>query len=331
MKNHKIVRLILISILLFYGIYLSSIYLHELDPSPSILIKGHDSSSISGLDVLPGRKIFQEIKSPYNNLGIVAVRFQTYKRINDDTLTFRIRQKDNLKWLYVAKYKTDQFQDREFFPFGFPPITNSKNQTYEFEIESSTGSAREHVSIDYLKPSVLTKYQYPIRQYDPRSTLLYTFIVLKIGNFLTNYALLFPIICYFIPLVYFLLHNQITKSKIFSPYLLILFPLTVYVIQTAASLSQPPYWLMTMIIFWGLYILINRLDSKINLAIALCFIPPIILQLIEKDIESAELYAYWLFVFLIFGYVHSFLISFLNLKNLVGVEEYFSAIFKPPR
>lgn len=331
MKRRRIFHLILATILFFYASYLSYIYLHKLDPSPSILVKEHESPLITGTEVIRGSILHQDIKASYDNLGIIAVRFQTFSRINDDVLTFRLKEKNNPNIIYSAKYKTDQFQDRQFFPFGFPLIQNSKNRTYEFEIESSTGSVEEHVSIDKLKPVVLTKYQYPLRELNPTSPALYSFIVTKVHNFFSNDALIFPLIYYFLPFTYFILHLIVAKFKKGFRYSLILLPLIVIVSELTASLPPPPSWQITIALFWIIYILINKLDFKINIAIACCFIPLIIHQLIEENPGSAETFAYWLFVFLSIGYFHSIIISLLNLTDLVSLKTYLSKLFQIPK
>ena len=88
--------------------------------------------------------------SLYNNLGLVSVRFFNNNRDSDDTLLFRIKELGHEGWYYEAKYKTDQFQPHELFPFGFPPITDSDNKYYVFEIESLRGATGSGILIDKI-------------------------------------------------------------------------------------------------------------------------------------------------------------------------------------
>jgi hypothetical protein len=94
----------------------------------------------------------------YDNLGWVGVRFTTHFRINEDTLIFRIRNLDDQHWMYQNKYKTDQFQPNQIFPFGFPTIPNSKDKTYVFEIETIDGSEGNGVSINTQFPIAVASY-----------------------------------------------------------------------------------------------------------------------------------------------------------------------------
>lgn len=313
-------------LLLAVAVTFSYVYIRKLDPSISVLLKEHSGTEINGVDMLKGVIIRQKINADYDNLGIVSVRFQTFGRINDDVLIFRIKESGKNEWYYSAKYKVDQFQDREFFPFGFPIIANSSGKSYEFEIESLLGTWDDHVSVDVLKPIVLTKYHYAIRQFNILSKPLYSFFILKIGNLFSNYALLFPVAFYFIPFIYFIFHYLISKEKVTGRYLLFIYPIFMYLIQVTASLSPPRYWEIIISIFWIMYLMLNRLDYKINFIIALGLFPLMLQQLIEGYQKESEIAAYWMFIFLIFGVLHVFLKSFIKPKAFVSANEYFTSI-----
>ena len=107
-KNNYLNTIIYIALFLF-GAYLSFSYFCKLDLSFSTLLKEYNSTRINDRDLFAGNQISQEFQSPYDNLGIVSLRFKTFNRINNDTLTFRLKEKDNPNWLYSAYYKTDQF------------------------------------------------------------------------------------------------------------------------------------------------------------------------------------------------------------------------------
>ena len=59
-------------------------------------------------EMLKGDYVYGEFYSQYPNLGTVRVRFNTFGRINDDELIFRIKEKSSPGWYYENKYKTDQ-------------------------------------------------------------------------------------------------------------------------------------------------------------------------------------------------------------------------------
>lgn len=105
-------------------------------------------------------KINGEFLAAYDNLGIIEIRFNTYNRINNDVLIFRIKEAGRKDWQYENTYKTDQFQNNQFFPFGFPPIHESQGKMYQFEIVSTRGRRGDAVTISSENPAVRTTYQY---------------------------------------------------------------------------------------------------------------------------------------------------------------------------
>jgi hypothetical protein len=118
------------------------------------------SQKTPGVELYKGSKIQGEIKSGFSNLGIVAVKFNTYNRINNDTLIFKIKQKGMASWYYENVYKTDQFQNDQLFPFGFPLIANSNGKTYSVEITSQNGKKGNAVALSSHGPIMKTTYQY---------------------------------------------------------------------------------------------------------------------------------------------------------------------------
>lgn len=300
--------------LILYWISLSYLYLHELDPSPSILIQEHGASGLTNRDLLSGDKILQDFTPNYDNLGIVAIRFQTFGRINDDTLIFRLREKGELDWYYTANYKTDQFQDRELFPFGFPIITKSKGKMFQFEIESKFGSESGHVKVDNLLPVVISKYQYNLHNINLISSQGFNYLLLKIGNLVGSLSLVYPIIFYLLPLLFYtILRLSSLLWKKMGSYLIIL-PFIFIAINKPFSLPQPAYWESVLIVSWSIYLLKNKLSPKTNLVVATLALSYTIYQLIENNYPLAEKGAYWLFLFLLLACFHNLIISIKDSK-----------------
>lgn len=132
----------------------------------SILSQNHREVEFKGLKqgIYAGEKIETEFEAEEDNLGIVAVRFDTFNRINDDQLIFRIKEKGQKDWYYENFYKTDQFQPSELFPFGFPIIPDSKGKTYVIEIESISGEEGKVVVVSEKEPKLQTRYQFSKEQ-----------------------------------------------------------------------------------------------------------------------------------------------------------------------
>ena len=105
------------------------------------------SEAMSTQKILKGDVFSQSFVSQSNDFGIVGVRFSNNKRINDDYLFFRIKEVGSRSWYYENQYKVDQFQDGQFFIFGFPKISEAKEKTFIFELESANGSEDNSVSV----------------------------------------------------------------------------------------------------------------------------------------------------------------------------------------
>lgn len=301
LKNNVFNILIFIGLIIFGGV-LSYLYLNNLDSSLSIIIQEHQASNIKNADILVGGKISQEFVVGYDNFGIVAIRFHTFQKSIDDTLTFRLREKGSRDWYYTANYKTDQFQDHQLFPFGFPVIENSKGKTFQIEIESKFGSETNHVKVDRLLPVLVSKHKYQLQISNIFSSETYQYLILKIGSMVGSLSLLFPIILYLLPAFFYFL---LRRPSIF----LILLPLFVILLFHWLSLPKPINFEITIFVIWGIYLLKNKLTPTINLVIAFATLPYIVFQLIVNNPTLADEGASWLFIFLAISLVHNILIS----------------------
>lgn len=141
-------------------------------------------------ELLARDKITAEFKAGVNNLGIISVKFNTYKRLNDDYLIFRIKEKGAKSWYYENKYKTDQFVPDDYFPFGFPPIENSKNKVYQIEIESSAGIKGDAVSLSRQTDYFLSKYNYPKELLMSHKLIIASFVFYKVISYLELFSII---------------------------------------------------------------------------------------------------------------------------------------------
>lgn len=95
-----------------------------------------------------------------DNLGIVSIRFNTFERINQDTLQFKIKEIDSNEWLSVTEHTVAQFQPGELFPFGFPIQAESKGKKYLIELHSSFGADGNSVALDTKKPAMTLTHKF---------------------------------------------------------------------------------------------------------------------------------------------------------------------------
>lgn len=107
-----------------------------------------------------GQKVTARFQANAQNLGIIAVRFDTFGKINDDEIIFRLREMGASSWYYQHSYKVDQFQPQGLFTFGFPVISDSEYKTYEFELESVKGKPSSMVAVSTKEPVFVTRHEF---------------------------------------------------------------------------------------------------------------------------------------------------------------------------
>lgn len=98
--------------------------------------------------------------SSEDNLGIVSIRFNTFGKINQDSLEFKIKEVDSNEWLSITQHTVDQFQPGELFPFGFPIQTQSQGKKYLVELNSNSGVMGNAVAIDTKSPVILLTHKF---------------------------------------------------------------------------------------------------------------------------------------------------------------------------
>ncbi|MCL4374645.1 hypothetical protein M1523_02160 [Patescibacteria group bacterium] len=131
----------------------------------------------TGRDFVKGVPVKGSFTAKENNLGMVKIRFDG-QRINDDRLTFRIKEKGSHHWYYEQTYYTVQFIKLPLFPFGFPIIPDSQGKTYTIELSVSKGQLNG-VSLDPSYPGVVLGYAFPKSQLIHHPQLLLSFLTNK--------------------------------------------------------------------------------------------------------------------------------------------------------
>lgn len=156
-------------------------------------------------ELLKGQKVDGEFVAQENNLGIVAVRFHTYERINSDSLIFRIKQKGSPTWYYQNLYKVNQFQPEKLFTFGLPVISDSKGKVYDIELESTKGKRNDAVAISTQEPVFVSKYSFSksIIIHNPKQ--FFRLMYLKTTNLLSDYEFYPNSFLFLLPLLFYIL------------------------------------------------------------------------------------------------------------------------------
>gem|GEM_PF-1986728 len=153
MKKYFAIWLVSVIGLIFWGID------RYADYGPTVVVENHDWQEIDDLPLTAGKVRKQTFMARHENLGIVSIKFNTGERVIDDTLEFGIREIGKDDWYYRNVYKTDQFRNLEYFPFGFPEIAGSKGKEYELVVRSLGGTEDRRVILT-RNGGFLTKYAF---------------------------------------------------------------------------------------------------------------------------------------------------------------------------
>lgn len=143
-----------------------------------------------------------------DNLGIVAIRFNTTSQTKPGYILFRIKEVGAETWYYSNTYKSDQFQNDALFQIGFPPLYESKNKKYELEVKSLFGNNDNYLQISNLQ--YVPKFTYPKSELLSVPKLI-TFVSNKLFSFVYNTNLLgwiFVLLPLLVVTVFYILHKK---------------------------------------------------------------------------------------------------------------------------
>ncbi|MCX6727080.1 MAG: hypothetical protein NTY75_04750, partial [Candidatus Shapirobacteria bacterium] len=191
---------------LFAGFVLQKINDYQ-DYSPTIIIENSHFKTSIPLDLYQNITAQASFKAEHNFLGIIAVKFNTHQKINDDFLQFSLKEKGQKNWLYTAKYKVDQFQNNEYFPFGFPKITNSKGKTYEIEIKSLLGNNQNYVTLSPFSDDFIIKYDFTKKYLQNNKTKIPIYSLNKAISLIKHLNITSLCFIFFTPLILYIFLN----------------------------------------------------------------------------------------------------------------------------
>lgn len=134
------------------------------------------------VELLQGEKISGVFTAHADNLGLVAIRFYNFNRINADSVIFRIKEVTTAEPYYQHQYTTDQFLPNNLFTFGFPPIPDSAGKEYYFEVESVQGVPGDAVALSSTMPQVLVRHTFDKSELQQDPGKLVHFVLKKLSN-----------------------------------------------------------------------------------------------------------------------------------------------------
>lgn len=254
----KNIQIILISIVLF-GLGLFRLYNHLQENGFGLfylLTNGKEDNLVFTKqdELIKGDTIIGKFFSPQPNLGTVSVRFSNHNRDSHDTLNFRLKEIGSNTWFYSANYNTDQFRAGHLFPFGFPPIKDSANKTYVFELESVRGATGSGIYLDRREPS-FTIVSFFDRQelfQNPKTTV--SFLISKLMNIFATRDEIYLGVVYFLPLILYLLYllSYFTSFQFLPSIILICIGFDIFFLKESHDsyfISVGLLWLLTVLRF----------------------------------------------------------------------------------
>jgi len=146
--------------------------------SPSLLVTRH-SLPTQGKTSLLNKVSFIPFEATYDNLSIVALKF-TYQKNKNTTiscqlpsqLVFKIKDQETNRVIFESNRDAAQVEGDLLFPFGFPPLSNSADQSYSVEL-TQTRSLDEEIFIDPDQTKIITQYLLPKTSLPAKVTILF--------------------------------------------------------------------------------------------------------------------------------------------------------------
>lgn len=197
--------LCIVSVLLCAGLFIR--YIAYSDFSFTVLSMYHNIDILTNhktTEIMAGESVTGTFKAAEDNLGIVAVRFNTFHRTNDDIITFRLKESKKSRWITEQSVRTS-FEHNKLYNFGFTPIADSKAKIYTFEITSTRATEGDAIAVSTQEPVAATKYKFSKQTLIENKNLIPLFLWKKIINEFTYSHLLYFFIIFFTPTIWCLI------------------------------------------------------------------------------------------------------------------------------
>jgi len=294
------VVLIVFSLIISIGLQLSDNFFQVTQN-----IQFTEGQNETDIPLLQKQKISGEFKAQHSNLGTVYVRFNTFNRSINDEVIFRLKEKKSNSWYYQHAYKTDQFQMDKFFSFGFPLISDSRNKTYQIELESLSGEKGNAVALSSVTPSVNAMYLF-----SPKMMLSVEGIEILLGKYIQSLSNSNLTLLVLSPFFLYLFIRYVVVKNVRKILILFLLFLTIAYIFLAGKILPNEQIISNNIeflifIFWIIVIIIERVEWRIWLinafitGLIMCFI-----LVLFKRPDLANRSASLTYGFLLIGTIH---------------------------
>jgi hypothetical protein len=330
--TNKVSSLIILIALLSFWIVSSLLFNNKISFSVLEFAQKNDEITKAPVGaILKGDSISGTFKASEENLGLVLLKFNNYVKpdySSEDELIFSIKQVGQKDWYYSGRYRSGAFEHQAYFPFGFTPIANSKNKSYQFQLFSLNGNSSNGLTLSKNSPVLITAYQFSRKEILQSKPFLIRFIIEKIETSFTNLDFVLSSILYLLPLLFYILwlinlNHKIIIRRYLAQATLILVLLDIFLLSNLylgilLGLSIP----------WIISIRLKRLESGVSfiIAFALLFVW-IASMFIHLDFYSSKLNV-WVYLFLVTGTAVAVIEEKAKIKDQVNHKDFFSNIFK---
>lgn len=304
-KPKGLIKYGLIPLILFLlGIKLTLLSIELKGERFNVVVQNLGWNSLSYLkasELMAGEIISGEFTAKNNNLGTVAIRFDTLKRINNDALRFKIKEKGSTQWYYNNDYQTQVFSPDQLFPFGFPKISDSAGRIFQWEIESVSGKEGNAIKLSRLEPVLQIKYEFVQRELIKNPKAFIIFSIKRFGDII-NSEYLPLLVIYFSPFFVYLIGIVFTSGINARDLIL---ALLVFLIVANISDVGPgnDYVFGTISILWLVINFIFGLKGKLSVVLGLIFLLLTAIFLSVGNELLSERIAIWAYLFLLAGVI----------------------------
>lgn len=327
----KIIKWVIIPAILFLlWIGLSVIYVNDAFGITGLdaTFNANNFSVYKTTELLAGQKIEGRITVPFNNLGIISVRFNTFGRINNDSLIFRIKDIKSSSWYYQNSYLVNQFQPNQFFTFGFPVISDSKDHSYVFELISTKGKHNDAIALSKIEPVIDTKFQYTKHELLANKSELTFFLIHKVENIFINASSYISIIIYALPLIFYLVWQKLFTKYLVKKYYLSIIPLLIILLTSLFIQSQSDITLFVLLALWIFMVVQYKLEGNINFIATIVFLVATQISLLFGKTADAQNTAIWAYLFLWAGLLQQIIELKYRWKNSLNYKTYTIKVWK---
>ncbi len=288
-------------------------YLETSNGHTALTYNHYNEISISPVTkkMFAGEKIKGEFTATENYLGTIVLPVQANDP-NENTYTasiiFRIKEKGAQSWYHVNNYSKPPFVGDKYFPFGFPVINDSKNKTYDFEIELVRKTFKGYLNIKNIQPKLISKYNFPKHAIFANGKTFIEYCLKNIQYSTNDPRMMFELVLYSfiyaIPLILYVIATTFTGFRAIFTVLFLGINIEIFLLR-----APHDFVYLVLLLSWITVLLVGKKDYQITFIFALIFLflGAILLPFYYQFAANAM---QWVFLLLTIGILHLFYIYF---------------------